>query len=157
MNIRKLLKPEIPTGYWGNVCIPVYVHLSAGELVEQPLWKTAKLIKASKHNVSDEYVRSYIDFQELHFAKGITAGKRVSAFTDWRHLSHSDVDFGWGGPVSVMPLSWRLLGSLQPCFFLPNCANELEKSGFRVLISLPEKVMQNFKLSMEVLASYSHL
>ncbi|RWW14748.1 hypothetical protein GW17_00021469 [Ensete ventricosum] len=151
MNIRRLLKPALPAGYWGNVCVPVYVHLSVRELMEQPLWETARSIKTSKQNVTDEYVRSYIDFQQLHYAEGITAGKRVSAFTDWRHLGHSDIDFGWGGPVSVMPLSWRLLGSLEPCFLLPNgAADEVEKkNGFKVLISLPEKVMQSFRAAME--------
>ncbi|KAJ8471444.1 hypothetical protein OPV22_025787 [Ensete ventricosum] len=151
MNIRRLLKPALPAGYWGNVCVPVYVHLSVRELMEQPLWETARSIKTSKQNVTDEYVRSYIDFQQLHYAEGITAGKRVSAFTDWRHLGHSDIDFGWGGPVSVMPLSWRLLGSLEPCFLLPNgAADEVEKkNGFKVLISLPVKVMQSFRAAME--------
>ncbi|CAL9061613.1 unnamed protein product [Musa banksii] len=156
MNIRRLLKPApaLPAGYWGNVCVPVYVHLSVRELMEQPLWETARSIKASKQSVTDEYVRSYIDFQQLHYAEGITAGKRVSAFTDWRHLGHSDIDFGWGGPVSVMPLSWRLLGSLEPCFLLPNGADEVEKkNGFKVLISLPEKVMQSFRADMKIFAS----
>ncbi|WOL08262.1 hypothetical protein Cni_G17014 [Canna indica] len=150
MNIGKLLKPALPAGYWGNVCVPVYVQLTVGELLKQPLWKTAKLIKMSKDNVTDEYVRSYIDFQELHYADGITAGTRVSAFTDWRHLGHSNIDFGWGGPVNVMPLSWKLLGSLEPCFFLPNGTNEVEKqNNFRMLISLPEKDMKRFKACVE--------
>lgn len=153
MNIKKLLNPELPTGYWGNVCVPVYVCLTERELVEQPLWKTASLIKRSKERVTDEYVRSYIDFQELHYAKGITAGRRVFSFTDWRHLGHSEVDFGWGGPLVVLPLSWNLLGSTEPCFFLPYAAmSGQKKDGFRVLVSLSENEALAFKEDMGMFA-----
>jgi hypothetical protein len=87
MNISKLVAPPLPDGYWGNVCVPVYVALTAGELVAQPLAAANALIKKSKRDVDDEYVRSYVDFQELHRADGVTAGD-VSAFTDWRLLGH---------------------------------------------------------------------
>lgn len=29
MNISKLLDPLLPDGYWGNMCVPVYVALTA--------------------------------------------------------------------------------------------------------------------------------
>ncbi|KAE9461922.1 hypothetical protein C3L33_06173, partial [Rhododendron williamsianum] len=98
------------SGYWGNGCVAMYAQTTAKDLVHQPIWSTAELIKKSKRNSTDQYVHSFIDFQELHFAEGITAGKGVSGFTDWRHLGHSTVDFGWGGPVTVLPLSRHLLG-----------------------------------------------
>ncbi|XP_078169738.1 HXXXD-type acyl-transferase family protein [Carex rostrata] len=152
MNISKILNPPLPAGYWGNVCVPVYVTLTAHELTTQPLWKTTALIRDSKRCINDEYVRSYIDFQELHFAKGISAGARVSAFTDWRRLGHSEVDFGWGPPVSVMPLSWKLLGSVEPCFFLPHnpLEDRKEKNGFKILVCLDEKSLESFKKEMQI-------
>ncbi|KAK6932652.1 hypothetical protein RJ641_002276, partial [Dillenia turbinata] len=139
VNIRKLVKPSLPVGYWGNGCVPMYVKLPAKDLVQQPIWKTAELIKKSKENATDEYVHSFIDFQAINYGKGITAGKGVSGFTDWRHLGHSSVDFGWGDPVNILPLSRHLLGSAEPCFFLPySLANEEKKNGFKVLVYLPE-------------------
>lgn len=150
INIRKLVKPPLPLGYWGNGCVPMYVQLSAKELIENPIWETAKLIKKSKSNATDEYARSFIDFQELNYEKGITAGKGVSGFTDWRHLGHSTVDFGWGGPVTVLPLSRHLLGSVEPCFFLPySSAKAGNKDGFKVLITLPENALHAFRQEME--------
>ncbi|XP_043688103.1 spermidine sinapoyl-CoA acyltransferase [Telopea speciosissima] len=150
INIRKLMKPALPAGYYGNGCIVMYVQLGAKELVEQPIWKTAELIKKSKSNATDEYVRSFIDFQELNYGEGITAGKGVSGFTDWRHLGHSAVDFGWGGPVTVLPLSRNIIGSTEPCFFLPySSANEGMKDGFKVMISLPETDMPTFRVEMD--------
>lgn len=74
INIRRLMNPPLPKGYWGNGCVPMYAQLKAGELIEQPIWRTAELIKQSKSNASDEYVRSFIDFQELHYKDGINAG-----------------------------------------------------------------------------------
>ncbi|KAK3010423.1 hypothetical protein RJ639_012316 [Escallonia herrerae] len=150
INIRKLVKPQLPAGYWGNGCVAMYAQLSAKDLVEQPIWQTAELIKKSKYNATDEYVRSFIDFQELNYAEGITAGKGVSGFTDWRHLGHSTVDFGWGGPVTVLPLSRHLLGSVEPCFFLPySSANEGKKDGFKVLVYLQEKAVPGFRAEMD--------
>ncbi|XP_020205063.1 spermidine coumaroyl-CoA acyltransferase [Cajanus cajan] len=151
INIRRLVKPSLPAGYWGNGCVPMYVELSAKDLIEKPIWETAELIKKSKSNVSDEYVRSYIDYQELHFGDGITAGREVSGFTDWRHLGHSTVDFGWGGPVTVLPLGRNLLGSLEPCFFLPySTATPGKREGFQVLVNLREPALPAFRQHMKL-------
>ncbi|KAI3918157.1 hypothetical protein MKX01_041477 [Papaver californicum] len=151
LNIRNQLKPALPSGYWGNSCVPMYVQLTVQELLQQPIWETAKLISESKQNATDEYVRSFIDFQELHYTEGITAGKGVSGFTDWRHLGHSTMDFGWGSPVTVLPLSRNLLGSCEPCFFLPysSAVHGGKKDGFKVLVSLPETAIVDFRIEME--------
>ncbi|KAI3439994.1 uncharacterized protein J3R85_004139 [Psidium guajava] len=149
-NIRKLLKPQLPVGYWGNGCVPIYVQLSAKNLLQKPIWEIAELIRKSKRNASDEYVRSYIDFQEMHRTEGVLAGKNVSGFTDWRHLGHSAVDFGWGGPANVLPLSRKLLGSNEACFFLP--CSEVgagdPSDGFRVLANLKGKCLCGFREEM---------
>ncbi|XP_048490813.1 spermidine sinapoyl-CoA acyltransferase [Beta vulgaris subsp. vulgaris] len=153
MNIRKLLNPPLPKGYWGNGCIQMYVQLTAGELTDQPIWKTASLIKHSKYNANDEYVRSYIDFQKENYEKGITAGKEVSGFTDWRHIGHSKVDFGSGGPVNVVPLSKHFLGSIEPCYFLPYSSVAVEGKedgdGFKVLVCLRECAKDGFMAEMD--------
>lgn len=78
-NIRKVLKPPLPVGYWGNGCVPIYVQLTARDLLEKPIWEIAELIRKSKRNASDEYVRSYIDFQEAHRREGVSAGKKGKA------------------------------------------------------------------------------
>ncbi|TYI75328.1 hypothetical protein E1A91_D07G267200v1 [Gossypium mustelinum] len=150
MNIRKVVKPALPAGYWGNGCVAMYAKVSAKDLIEQPLWKTAELVKKSKSNASDEYVRSFIDLQELHYEDGITAGKGVSGFTDWRHLGHSAVDFGWGGPMTMLPLSTNFLGSMEPCFFLPYASSNTGKNkGFKVLVSSRESAIADFREEME--------
>lgn len=132
----------------------MYVNLTAKELTSKPLSSVADLIKKSKSNATDEYVRSFIDFQELHYEDGITAGKEVSGFTDWRHLRHSSVDFGWGGPVTVLPLSRNLLGSVEPCFFLPPSSSSAgvgKKDGFKVLVTMRESAVPAFREEMEKL------
>ncbi|XP_023736798.1 3'-N-debenzoyl-2'-deoxytaxol N-benzoyltransferase [Lactuca sativa] len=150
VNIRRLIQPPLPAGYWGNGCVPMYAQTTAGDLIDKPIWETAQLIKKSKRNVSDEYVHSFIDFQELNYEKGINAGKWVSAVTDWRHLGHSTVDFGWGGPVTVIPLSRNLLGSSEPCFFLPySAATQGKKDGFKVLLYIHKDAVVGFREEME--------
>ncbi|KAL9171674.1 hypothetical protein ABFS82_04G224200 [Erythranthe guttata] len=147
INIRKIANPPLPAGYWGNGCVPMYVHLTAEEVAEQPIWKTADSIKKSKRNATAEYVSSFVDFQELHYEDGISGGRRVSGFTDWRHLGHSTVDFGWRGPVAVVPLSRHLLGSVEPCFFLPGKETETVK----VLVHLEDDVILSFRQEMDKL------
>ncbi|KAL4585681.1 hypothetical protein LXL04_010305 [Taraxacum kok-saghyz] len=150
VNIRRVIQPPLPSGYFGNGCVPMYAQTTAGDLIDKPIWETADLIKKSKRNVSDEYVHSFIDFQELNYEKGINAGKWVSAVTDWRHLGHSTVDFGWGGPVTVIPLSRNLLGSSEPCFFLPySAASQGKKDGFKVLLYLRKDAVVGFREEME--------
>lgn len=155
MNISELLDPPLPEGYWGNVCVPVYVSLAAGDLVGRPLAETASLVKKSKQGVDEEYVRSYVDLQELRRGEGVTAGRRgVSAFTDWRRLGHSEVDFGWGGPDAVLPLSWRLLGSTEPCFLLPyGAGDERRRRGFKVFVAVREEAVPRFREEMEEILS----
>ncbi|GAB4831307.1 hypothetical protein Ancab_005318 [Ancistrocladus abbreviatus] len=116
--------------------------------------KTAERIKKSKRQATNEYVHSLIDCQELNYGKRITAGRWVSGFTDWRHLGHSTVDFGWGGPVTVLPLSRNLLGSVEPRFFLSYSSVRGEtKDGFKVLVTLPKIAMHGFKEEMGKLSS----
>ncbi|KAM7490896.1 hypothetical protein LguiA_033817 [Lonicera macranthoides] len=81
-NIRKLVNPPLPVGYLGNVCVPMYAQLSANDLLHLPIWKTAQLIKNSKKNMNDEYVRSFIDFQDINYANGITTGKRILGYLE---------------------------------------------------------------------------
>lgn len=111
------------------------------------------MIKQIKSNSTDEYVRSFIDFQELHYRDGISAGKEVSGFPDWRHLGHSTVDFGWGGPVNVLPLSTNLLGSIEPCFFLRFSSSSVagKNDSFKVLVTLRKTAMDGFREEMEKL------
>ena len=60
------------------------------------------------------------------------------------------MDFGWGGPVTVLPLSRHLVGSVEPCFFLPySSANVGEKDGFKVLVTLQESALCAFMEEME--------
>ncbi|KAK4725645.1 hypothetical protein R3W88_030562 [Solanum pinnatisectum] len=151
-NIRRRVKPPLPAGYWGNGCVPIYVQLLAKDLINEPIWKAADAIKKSKDIITDEYVRSFIDFQELHYDEGISSGNRVSAFTDWRHVGHETVDFGWGGPVTVFPLSKHLVGSVEPCFFLPySSATQGKKDGFKVLVCLQQEAIPVFMEEMEKL------
>lgn len=145
------MTPPLPSGYWGNGCVPLYIQTTASDLVEQPIWQTTLLIKKSKANATDEYVRSFIDFQSINSGIAISAGDHISGFTDWRHLGHSTLDFGWGGPITVLPLSRKLLGSSECCFFLPysSATKGKKKNDFKVLVNLPESSVAGFRKLME--------
>jgi hypothetical protein len=51
MNISKLLTPPLPDGYWGNVCVPVYVAGGrAAALVEAAREHGAVLLRAVRRS-----------------------------------------------------------------------------------------------------------
>ncbi|CAN0911034.1 Spermidine sinapoyl-CoA acyltransferase [Linum grandiflorum] len=148
INIRKLA--NLPPTYWGNGCVPMHVELRSQDLLNQPIWETAELIKQSKVNVQS-YVVSFVDALELHHLGRVNLprSKCVSGFTDWRHLGHSGLDFGWGGPVCVYPLPMTLLGSEEPCFYLPAAADGGGGGGFKVMVMLREELVDGFMVEVE--------
>ena len=95
------------------------MKLTLRDLLQQSVCEMAKQIKKSKHDATVEHVKSYLNFLELHHEKGITAWRSASGFTDWRHLGHSEAEFSWGSPSTVLPLTWQILGSSESTYFLP--------------------------------------
>lgn len=56
--------------------------------------------------------------------------------------------------MTVLPLSYKLLGSMEPCFFLPysgDAAAGSKDSGFKVLVNLRDSAMTDFKEAMDKL------
>ena len=71
--------------------------------------------------------------------------------TDWRQLGLvEEVDFGWKGPVNMIPVPWRMFGYVGLCIFISPSTLD-PKGGLKVLLSFPATAMAKFKEEMDAL------
>ncbi|QCD80352.1 spermidine hydroxycinnamoyl transferase-like [Vigna unguiculata] len=114
---RGRLKPPLPNGYFGNANLDSVACSLAGDLVSEPLGYTASRIREAIERVSDEYVRSGIEFlknqknlrrfhQDLHEEgreKEPFFGNPNLSVVSWLRLPIYGIDFGWGKEVRMSP------------------------------------------------------
>ncbi|BAT76760.1 hypothetical protein LR48_Vigan627s002300 [Vigna angularis] len=114
---RGRMKPPLPEGYFGNANLDSVACSLAGDLVSEPLGYTASRIREAIERVSDEYVRSGIEFlknqenirrfhQDLHEErreKEPFFGNPNLSVVSWLRLPFYGIDFGWGKEVLMSP------------------------------------------------------
>lgn len=147
VDVRRVLKPSIADGYYGNtLCLGRVGNITAQEVVSGSLSHTVKMIKAAKLSVLNEgYVRSSISFLEMKLSCPEIADVRICAedtyVSDWRWLGFNEVDFGWGEPILARP--GKFLGC--PVLMLPPPKN---KSGVMMVFCLPSSAMNVLETEM---------
>ncbi|KAJ7982162.1 Hydroxycinnamoyl transferase [Quillaja saponaria] len=112
VDIRRKLKPQIPLNYFGNAILHTLTPTCLfGEILTHPLSYTAQKVRESIQILTDEYIRSVIDFVKIQ-RQGMDS-LRVGSPTGYYYgnpnlnigcatsLPVYDVDFGWGKPVYV--------------------------------------------------------
>ncbi|KAJ7949107.1 Shikimate O-hydroxycinnamoyl transferase [Quillaja saponaria] len=109
-DIRNRFKPRIPPSYFGNAILPTLTPICLfGEILSNPLSYTAQKISESIQNLTDDYIKSTIDFVKIH--QQCVDSLRIGSPTGHYHgnpnlnigclisLPAYDADFGWGKPV----------------------------------------------------------
>ncbi|GAV72998.1 Transferase domain-containing protein [Cephalotus follicularis] len=139
VNVRKKLNPEIPQGYYGNGFVLGCAQARVKDLVSTNLYHGVNLVQEAKSSLSDDYVRSMVDLLEDKSVKTDLATSLV--ISQWSKLGLEDLDFGEGKPLHMGPLSSDIY-----CLFLPVVG---DFDAVRVLVSMPERVIQNFEYYMK--------
>ncbi|XP_073121182.1 omega-hydroxypalmitate O-feruloyl transferase-like [Henckelia pumila] len=134
---RSRFEPPIPENYFGNAIVLASSLCSAGEVLENPLSHAVKLVQEAVKMMTDEYMRSAIDYVEVTRAKPSLAATLL--LTTWSRLSFHTTDFGWGEPDLTMPV---VLPGKELVLFLPH--GEGRKS-VNVVLGLPASSMQIFE------------
>ncbi|TKY54545.1 Spermidine hydroxycinnamoyl transferase [Spatholobus suberectus] len=111
------MQPPLPEGYFGNATLDTVASGLAGDLVSKPLGYASSRIREAIERVTDEYLRSGIEFlknqedlrrfhQDLHASRSEEEpfyGNPNLAVVSWLTLPIYGIDFGWGNEVYMGP------------------------------------------------------
>lgn len=113
---RCRMQPPLPKGYFGNATLDVIATSLAGDLVSKPLGYASSRIREAIEKVTDEYVRSGIEFlknqEDLSRFRDLHAigsdrrsfyGNPNLGVISWLTLPIYGLDFGWGKEVYMGP------------------------------------------------------
>ncbi|KAK9665900.1 hypothetical protein RND81_14G144500 [Saponaria officinalis] len=103
VDIRSIITPNLPSGFVGNAVVTAFATSKILDLVKNPISYGVKLIKEAKQRISEDYVRSVIDWLEIY--RGIPATNNGNFYVSaWWKLPFGELDFGYGRPVHVGPV-----------------------------------------------------
>nr|GLL29729.1 benzyl alcohol O-benzoyltransferase-like [Ipomoea trifida] len=140
------LGSSIPPGYYGNAIAHVAAITTAGELTRNPLGYAVELIMKVKGVVSEEYMKSLVDFLVIKGRPGYNM-TRTYLVSDVTRAGLSEFDFGWGKPRYGGPAKGTVAG-----FHIPY-TNKRGEEGILVPIRLPAIAMDRFAKEIEKLES----
>ncbi|XP_028751356.1 spermidine hydroxycinnamoyl transferase-like [Neltuma alba] len=107
---RSRMRPELPREFFGTATFDVIAQSMAGDLMSKPLGFAASKVRETIEKVTDNYVRSSIeflknqkdlkDFQDIHSLlrkeEGPFYGNPNITVVSWLTLPLYGFDFGWG-------------------------------------------------------------
>ncbi|CAD6254010.1 unnamed protein product [Miscanthus lutarioriparius] len=138
---RRRFAPPLPRGYFGNGIVLTNALATAGELLSAPVSRAAGLVQDAVRMVTDEYMRSAVDYFEATRARPSLASTLL--ITTWSRLEFHGADFGWGEPVMSGPVT---LPEKEVILFL---AHGKERKSINVLLGLPATAMDAFQELMD--------
>ncbi|XP_078158743.1 acyl transferase 7-like [Carex rostrata] len=129
MNARPLLHHNLPAsgGFYGNCYYIMKVSADSERVVNSSIVDIVKMIKDGKKRLPVEFAK---------WAKGdlkvdpyqITSDYNTLLVSDWTKLGFAEVDYGWGPPAHVVPLT--NLDYIATCILVKPWAN---KPGARLI------------------------
>ncbi|XP_047939009.1 omega-hydroxypalmitate O-feruloyl transferase [Salvia hispanica] len=139
---EKLRDTPLKEGFYGNALCVACATSTIESLVKGCLADTSQLVREARLGVSEEYLKSTIDYIDLYRPKRLEFGGKLT-ITQWTRFSiYEAADFGWGKPIYAGPID--LTPTPQVCVFLPE--GGAEPSGTMLLcICLPECASHGFK------------
>ncbi|WVZ72547.1 hypothetical protein U9M48_020987 [Paspalum notatum var. saurae] len=111
VNARPMLHAALPragAGFYGNCYYIMRVSAPAGTVAGADVADVVRIIKDGKRRMPAEFARWAAG--EMGGAGGvdpyqITADYRTLLVSDWTRLGFAEVDYGWGPPAHVVPLT----------------------------------------------------
>ncbi|KAL6839425.1 hypothetical protein ACP4OV_030695 [Aristida adscensionis] len=107
MNARPVLRRALPDGFYGNCYYIMRVSAPAEAVADASVYDVVKLIREGKKRLPADFAR----WSAGGDAAGgvdpyrITSDYRTLLVSDWSRLGFAEVDYGWGCPVHVVPLT----------------------------------------------------
>ncbi|KAJ9688510.1 hypothetical protein PVL29_014263 [Vitis rotundifolia] len=150
---QKLQNPPLKEGFYGNVVCVACATSTVSNLVNGCLSDTARLVREARLNISEEYLKSTLDYVEVNRPRRLEFGGKLT-ITQWTRFSiYESADFGWGRPVYAGTIDLTL--TPQVCVFLPEGGSD--SSGTMVVcICLPESATNKFTKHLSMILDSSH-
>ena len=154
VDIRNRLKPPLPQRYFGNAIFGTVTSTCLyGDLLSKPLSYSAGKLREAIERMTDEYIRSILDFttSQKHVGglrcnfhirgdtEGIFLGNPNLSLDSWLNLPFYDLDFGWGKPIYVGP---GLLNMDGKSFLMPSPAFD---GSLIIALCLQTQCIDSFK------------
>lgn len=103
VDIRSKMSPPLPHGFMGNAVISASASARVVDIDEKPFSFCVEKVREAIERVTDEYVRSVIDWLEVH--KGVPSTANGNFYVSaWWKLPFYELDFGYGKPVYGGPV-----------------------------------------------------
>ncbi|KAF8727021.1 hypothetical protein HU200_019516 [Digitaria exilis] len=107
VNARPLLAASLPrggVGFYGNCYYIMRVSSTAGKVSSSSVTDVVKIIREGKKRLPSEFAR-WAAGEEAGDPYQITSDYRTLLVSDWTRLGFAEVDYGWGPPAHVVPLT----------------------------------------------------
>ncbi|XP_052188938.1 acyltransferase GLAUCE-like [Diospyros lotus] len=139
VDIRSKTSPPLPSGFVGNAVTTAFASAKVGDLAEKPLAFCVEKVKEARDRVTDEYVRSVVDWLEVY--KGIPATCNGNFYVSaWWKLGFGELDFGFGKAVHGGPV---VSGNDEFVLLLGDGGGE-NGGGVNVWLGLEREKMKKF-------------
>ncbi|PIA61524.1 hypothetical protein AQUCO_00300804v1 [Aquilegia coerulea] len=139
VDIRSRMSPPLPHGFSGNAVVTASATAKVAELSEKPFSYCVEKIQESNKRITDEYVRSVIDWLEVY--KGVPCTSLSGNFyvSAWWKLPFYELDFGFGNPIYGGPV----MGGYDDFVLLLSDGNS-NSGGINAWICLEHEKMERF-------------
>jgi hypothetical protein len=110
MNARPMLHASLPrggAGFYGNCYYIMRVSAPAGKVAGSSVPEVVKIIKDGKRRLPADFARWAAGDMGADGVDPyqITSDYRTLLVSDWTRLGFAEVDYGWGPPAHVVPLT----------------------------------------------------
>uniref|UniRef100_A0A175YDU4 Benzyl alcohol O-benzoyltransferase n=1 Tax=Daucus carota subsp. sativus TaxID=79200 RepID=A0A175YDU4_DAUCS len=141
----------LPLGYYGNAFTYLAALTTAEKLCQNPIGYALELVKKTKEDFTEEYIKSVADLMVLrgrpHFAIA-----RTYLVLDVTRVGFGYIDFGWGKPVYGGPAKCGIGCTPEVenmnSFYIP-FRNKMGGKGVMVPVCLPALAMENFAAELD--------
>ncbi|KAJ7545198.1 hypothetical protein O6H91_09G110400 [Diphasiastrum complanatum] len=142
VDFRSKIDPPLPSNYAGNAIVAPLVELQHGDLILNSLSFCVRKIQQAMESVTNDYVRSSIDWWEIY--RGVPAIMDGIIAAAWWKIPFEMLDFGWGKPIYAGPVV------NDRTEFILLLSNGKHDGGMNVYLALLPEEMAKFETNIKV-------
>ncbi|KAJ4771567.1 Shikimate O-hydroxycinnamoyltransferase [Rhynchospora pubera] len=122
----------------------MFATSEVSRITSRPIADVAATVKAEIDRLTDEYIRSFIDYLKVMLDKKTSVMETTISQSDLRvrpilGMPLSDLNFGWGPPELF---SWERTTENKVAYIMNDLVND---HGIKIVLSLDPSTMNQFK------------